>query len=113
MLVYEEANADRLHLAKAVPTRWILSGKTVGIEDAPTRWGRTGFSLRLASDTHIEGEVRLPERQPRETLLRLRLPAGKKIRQLQTKGGPASIVGDAILFPAGSGAIRSFRATIG
>jgi hypothetical protein len=113
MLVYEEADAERLHLAKAIPTRWLLSGKTIGIDNAPTRWGAAGFSLRLASDGHVEGEVRLPARQPRETLLRLRLPVEKKIRHLRTEGGPASIDGNAIIFPAGTGSNRKFSATIG
>jgi hypothetical protein len=113
MLVYEEADAERLHLARAVPTRWIMSGKRIGIDNAPTRWGAAGFSLHLASDDHVEGEVRLPARQPRETLLRLRLRAGERIRHLRTEGGPASIDGDAILFPAGPGFTRKFSATVG
>jgi hypothetical protein len=81
MLVYEDPDRDELRLAPAVPTKWVLSGKPVGIERAPTRWGPVSFSFTADPDgRYIRGEVRLPPQAPKNTSLRLRLPAGRSIR---------------------------------
>jgi len=102
MLVYEEADADRLHLARAVPTRWIESGETIGIEGAPTRWGPVSFTMRAAqSGAVIEGEAHLPPRAPAETLLRFRLPTGKRIASATIDGKRVPLAGqkqDCLLF---------------
>lgn len=90
MLVYEDADAERLHLARAVPGDWLLSGRPVAIDGAPTRWGPAGFSLTADTDGRaIRGEVRMPARAPAETWLHLRLPKGKSIRSLSVDGAPA------------------------
>lgn len=103
MLVYEDADADRLHLARAVPTRWILSGETIAIRDAPTRWGPVGFSLRGIGDGRIEGEIRLPPKAPAETLLRIRLPQGRRLTSVLVNGAPAAARANGdIVLPQGS-----------
>jgi len=90
MLVYEDADADRLHLARAVPTDWLLSGRPVAIDGAPTRWGPAGFSLTDDADGRtIRGEVRMPARPPAETWLHLRLPRGRRIHAIAIDGAPA------------------------
>jgi hypothetical protein len=89
MLAYEDADADRLHLARAVPTRWILSGKSIAIADAPTRWGPCGFSMRQVAADRIEATVQMPPRPPRETLLRVRLPSGRAIHRITIDGKTA------------------------
>ncbi|HET8611261.1 MAG TPA: hypothetical protein VFL92_00675 [Sphingomonas sp.] len=107
MLVYEEADAERLHLARAVPTRWIESGETVGIEAAPTRWGPVSFTMRAGQGgAAIEGEAHLPPRAPGETLLRIRLPKGRRIASASIDGKPAHLTGqkrDTLLFRNASG----------
>jgi hypothetical protein len=91
MLVYEEADADRLHLGRAIPHRWILSGKTIAITDAPTRWGRCGFTLRMVAPGRIDGEVRLPATAPKDTLLRVRLPGKAAILRARIDGTPSAV----------------------
>lgn len=108
MLVYEDADADRLYLGRAVPSRWLLSGEPVSIEQAPTRWGSVGFSIRRTRDDRIEGEVRLPAGLAAETSLRVRLPAGQRIRSAQVDGLPVSCsqLGDIALPAQGAGRRR-------
>jgi hypothetical protein len=86
-----------------VPTRWLLSGKTIAIAGAPTRWGPAGFSLRMTSPSRIEGEVSLPAKAPPETLLRIRLAAGKQIRAAWVDGKPVTHTSsnDVMLIEAG------------
>lgn len=100
MLAYEDADADRLHLARAVPTRWILSGKSIAIADAPTRWGPCGFTMRQVAPGRIEAVVRMPPRPPSETLLHVRLPAEHAIRRITIDGKAAPVPrGSDILLP--------------
>lgn len=94
MLVYEDADRDRLHLGRAIPHRWILSGKMISIADAPTRWGRCGFSLRQVAPGRIEGEVRMPPTAPHETLMRIRLPHGRPILRATIDGQRMSVSRD-------------------
>ncbi|WBO23255.1 hypothetical protein [Sphingomonas abietis] len=114
MLVYEDQDADRLHLARAVPTRWIMSGQPIAIRDAPTRWGKVGFSLRRSGPGIIEGEISLPAKAPRETLLRVRLPADRQIRRafVDGKTAIATAFGD-IPIAAADHRVRKVRIEIG
>lgn len=86
MLVFEDSAGETLYLGRAMPRAWIGSGRSIGIGDAPTRWGRTGFQLRATSEGVIEGSVTLPDRQVPETWLSLRVPAGKALTAVQADG---------------------------
>src|SRR5579872_5877926 len=46
MLAIEDHDEDRLYLAKGLPRTWVGSGKPIGIEQAPTRWGRVNLHLQ-------------------------------------------------------------------
>src|SRR5947199_2580851 len=51
MLVIEDSDEDRLYFGKGLPRDWVGSGKTVKIDQAPTRWGRVNFSLAAKPST--------------------------------------------------------------
>ncbi|ESQ91330.1 hypothetical protein ABAC460_07115 [Asticcacaulis sp. AC460] len=92
MLVFEASDAEVLYLGRAVPRDWW--GQPVEIKDAPTRWGRVDFRLQGASaEVVLEGSS-----QPKEIQLTLRLPKGRKVRDLRLNGRPVKLVDDAITF---------------
>lgn len=76
MLVQEDDSADILYLARAVPRRWLEPSRFLSIDDAPTRFGPVGFSLR-AEAGQVVAELRLPAGRPIEILLSVRCPRGK------------------------------------
>ena len=88
MLVFEEPTSDVLWLAKATPRSWLADGQHIAVTNAPTRWGRVGYSLR----SHLEGgrvEARLdlPRRPIAARIkLRLRVPEGHRIRAVEVGG---------------------------
>ncbi len=90
MLVFEEPNSNVVWLAKGTPRSWLEDGKTIAVSDAPTRWGSLSFSLRsrLQGGT-IEAKVVLPSARPSaQVKLRLRVPAGRRIRSVTAGGKP-------------------------
>lgn len=88
-LVFDDSAGETLFLGRAVPRAWLAAG-AVGIDAAPTRWGRTGFQLVVdASGGHLDGWVNLPDRgTPGEIWLSLRVPAGKRLGEVRIDGQP-------------------------
>ena len=90
MLVFEEPAADVVWLAKGTPRSWLEDGKTIAVTNAPTRWGRLSFSLR----SHLQAgkiEARLDWHSAPPSMqvkLRLRVPAGHRIRSVTANGRP-------------------------
>lgn len=88
MLVLEDSDEDRLYLAKGIPRDWMLSGKEIRIDNAPTRWGRV--SLRMvgqSSDKKITASVKLEHAgSPREIRLKFRIPAQYTLRDATING---------------------------
>jgi hypothetical protein len=90
MLLFEEPESDLLWLAKGTPRAWLEDGQTIAVSNAPTRWGRVNFSLhsRLGSGK-IDATLELPARPAGALVkLRLRVPAGHRIRSVQVNGKP-------------------------
>jgi hypothetical protein len=96
MLVLEDSDEDRLYLAKGVPREWVVSGKEIRIEQAPTRWGKVSFSLVTKPGAKsIVGHVELSgQRVPREIHFKLRLPAPTLLQKVTVNGQPATLGGD-------------------
>lgn len=95
MLLLDDSDADRVYLAKGIPRRWLASGQTIGLEHAPTRWGRISFSLRAEpARKTVLGQVRLERAgSPREVQLKFRLPAAMSLRSVSVNGQPAELGG--------------------
>jgi hypothetical protein len=87
MLVFEDPIADSLWLLKATPRDWLMDGRRICVEGAPTRWGRMSFEI----ESHLrEGEVRVriwpPVRRPSDVYLRLRVPESYAMHHVDVNG---------------------------
>jgi len=72
-----DGRPDTLRLMFATPKRWLEDGKSIVIEGAPTAFGRVSISMESALDQgRIIAEVSMPERLPKVSLLRCRVPEG-------------------------------------
>jgi hypothetical protein len=88
MLVLEDSDHDRLYLAKGLPRSWLASGKKIGIDRAPTRWGRVSFELQASPETKaLQGHIELlGNKAPAEIYLKIRLPVNSTIQSLKVNG---------------------------
>lgn len=107
MLVLEDSDEDRLYLAKGLPREWLLSGKEISIERAPTRWGRVDFRMRAGSGGKTAtAEVQLPHAgAPQELQVKFRWPKENSLESATANGRPVRIGGksnDVAIFATGS-----------
>ena len=87
MLVFEDPQSETLWLGRAIPRQWLEDGKTTAVSDAPTRWGRVGFSIvSHLNENTISATVRLPSSFPAETKLRLRVPGNAPLKSVTLNG---------------------------
>jgi hypothetical protein len=95
MLVLEDSDEDRLHLAKGVPRQWVASGKRISIERAPTRWGRVSFTLQTKLETGtVVGQVEFAgANPPAELNFKLRLPPERKLGSVTVNGHSTKLAG--------------------
>ena len=79
---------EELWLAPFVTGNWLRDGMRVSVKSAPTYFGPVGYEIRSRADSGvIEATVRGPVRSaPRELVLRLRHPEGKRIRSVTVNG---------------------------
>jgi hypothetical protein len=107
MLVLEDSDEDRLYLGKGLPRDWVISGKEIKIEQAPTRWGRVNFNLVTRPDARsVVAKVELARAgAPGELHVKLRLPTRNTLRAVAVNGRPANLGGlhnDTVIFRTGS-----------
>lgn len=103
MLVFEDPDASMLFFGRALPRKWVASGKPIAIHDAPTRWGRVSYQFVPRGDSHLVAAITLPEKGmlPEELQVSFRLPAGRQLSSLTVNGRPVKPAGlhsDAALF---------------
>jgi hypothetical protein len=86
MLVQERG--DDLWLAPLIPSAWLGAGKTLTVENVPTRFGPVSFRIAAASAAREAAvEVTPPTRsQPQRVVVRLRAPDGGKIQSVRVNG---------------------------
>jgi hypothetical protein len=72
---------ETLRLMFATPRLWLADGKTIKVERAPTVFGPVSLNVQSKlTQGEVIAEVDLPQRnQPKQTLLRARLPDGWKV----------------------------------
>ena len=79
MLVQETASG--LRIAFATPRAWLAPGKRIAVAGAPTGFGPLSYSL-AASAHEVRVQLEPLSKRPRSIELRLRLPAGRRIRSV-------------------------------
>ena len=104
MLVFEDPDLDRLYLGRALPRKWVASAKPIGIEQAPTRWGRVNYRLENHGKDRLVATVALPAQGeiPGELQVSFRAPTGRSIAGLAVNGHSVTPDGrhkDAAVFP--------------
>lgn len=95
MLVLEDSDEDVLYLGKGVPRSWLISGKPIRIENAPTRWGRVTFEVRADTTArNIAGKILLAAAgRPGQIHLKLRLPLHSTLSRVTVNGHDAKVTG--------------------
>ena len=94
MLVLEDSDEDRLYLGKGLPREWVASGKTIQIEQAPTRWGRVSFKMTADGKGRVTSTVELHSNNGlKELQVKLRLPKQHTLKAVIVNGKPAEVGG--------------------
>jgi len=88
MLVLEDSDEDRLYLGKGLPADWVVSGQEIGVEEAPTRWGRVSFRMVAKDGNRIIATVALPKGgdRPKVLHIKFRLPRDRKLNAITANG---------------------------
>ncbi len=88
MLVMERG--DQLWLAPFITDRWLADGKVVAVQNAPTRFGKVSYRITShVKEGFVAAVVEPPTRNaPRELVIRLRHPDGKRIQSVTLNGSP-------------------------
>jgi hypothetical protein len=84
----DDGQPETLRLLFATPKRWLLDGKTIKVERAPTAFGEVSVKVESRlSRGELVAEVDLPPRQsPKQTLLRIRVPDGWRVTGAEAAG---------------------------
>lgn len=90
----DNGEPETLRLLFATPKRWLNDGQTIKIERAPTAFGEVSVRVQSRlSQGEVIAEVDAPQRQPKQTLLRIRVPDGSRIASAQA--GSRKLIADA------------------
>jgi hypothetical protein len=116
MLVLEDPAADKLWLAKGTPRSWLIDGRHIAVNDAPTRWGNVAFAIRSRlAQNRVEAEVILPSSgMAVPTVLRLRAPEGFAMQSVRVDGREwrdFSAGEEIVTLPAGAKGTSTIEAT--
>jgi hypothetical protein len=94
MLVLEDSDEDRLYFGKGLPREWVISGKEIKIEGAPTRWGRASFSLIAKPSDQVTATVNLERPgSPKEIQVKMRIPKNRSLKAAKVNGRSATFGG--------------------
>ena len=108
MMLVREDGPDLL-LGQAIPRPWLADGRTIVIQNAPTRFGPVSLTI----DSYVDRgriDVRLTgpgHDAPRNVLLRLRHPQEKPIKRVTVDGSPiTSFVDDTVTLSSLRGTLK-------
>lgn len=73
----DDGSAETLRLLFATPRAWLADGSEITVKAAPTSFGDVSTTVKSQlSKGQVLADIVLPKSSPKQTLLRLRLPAG-------------------------------------
>lgn len=89
-IMFVAERGDELWLAPFVTNQWLKDGQEVAVRNAPTRFGKVGYTITSkAAQGEIEAVVQLPEKcTAKKVVLRLRHPEGKPMKAVTVQGKP-------------------------
>jgi hypothetical protein len=87
-LMFVMERGSELWLAPFVANNWLKDGMQVAVSKAPTKWGPVAYRIKsYVNNGYIEAEITPPNREmPREIVIRLRHPEGKRISSVKVDG---------------------------
>ncbi len=106
LLVMEQG--EGLHLALGASRGWLVTGDALGIEDAPTHFGRVSFEMRYdPAAKRLKAWADFPQESALAwAILHVRLPRGLRVRSLEGSAGATIVLGgEGIRWPAPRGKV--------
>jgi hypothetical protein len=99
MLVLEDSDSECLYFARGVPRDWVGSGREIRIDQAPTRWGRVDFAMRMRAESQsVTANISLAaDHAPNEVHVKFRLPRKNKLQSVTVNGQVVGVVGDVVV----------------
>jgi hypothetical protein len=99
-MVIDEQEPDVLWLLRGCPRRWFAPGKTIAVDNAPTRFGP--MALRTQSDGRtVAVEVEGPSwESPRELRVAVRHPDRLPVARATANGRPCEVDGETVIVKA-------------
>ncbi|MFA6426803.1 MAG: hypothetical protein WCW64_11590, partial [Phycisphaerae bacterium] len=87
-MMFVMERGEQLWLAPFVTNNWLKDGMQVAVSKAPTKWGQVAYRITShVKDGYIEAEITPPTREmPKEIVIRLRHPEGKRISSVEVDG---------------------------
>ncbi|HTV00481.1 MAG TPA: hypothetical protein VMF13_08100, partial [Luteitalea sp.] len=87
-MLVRERDDDALVIGQATPRAWLVDGKKIEIENAPTWYGPLSATIASrAASGEISADVRLSSAsRPKALVVRLRHPNGERIRSVTVNG---------------------------
>ena len=113
MMVWE--HGDGLDLALGTAREWLASGKSVGIDGAPTHHGRVSYRMQCdPTSSTVAGKITFAQDSTAAwAVMHIRLPAGLKVKSVNADSGAAvEADGSGIRWKSPRG-IKTFQTIIG
>ncbi|MDQ3439639.1 MAG: hypothetical protein M3478_04755, partial [Planctomycetota bacterium] len=83
----DDGRADTLRLLFATPRKWLADGKEIRVERAPTQFGEVSVHVQSSlKNGEVTADLKLPERMPAKTFIRLRMPTGWRVNSAEANG---------------------------
>ncbi|MGB8473772.1 MAG: hypothetical protein WCE61_06765 [Candidatus Acidiferrum sp.] len=95
MLVLEDSDDERLYFGKGLPRDWVISGRVIKIQRAPTRWGPVDLQMQtFQKKKQVVAKVALQKPgTPAEIQVKFRLPTEYSLSSASVNGQPAEFSG--------------------
>ena len=89
----DDGRPETLRLFFATPKRWLENGKTIRLDRAPTEFGPVSVHMESKLEQgEVIAQLDLPLRnEPKQILLRARVPDGWKVVAAQTEARPLTV----------------------
>jgi hypothetical protein len=83
-------DGDDLYLAQAVPDAWLMSGKTIAVQDAPTPFGNVSYRIKSTA-SGLKANVEFAEHRTPKTIYFGLRPAGKRVQSVRVNKKEAEV----------------------